>query len=74
MAAFQVPASRVALEGRTLNGMAFSLFDGQRFGTMRGFSFADGSAANPSYHRKGPNVILSGQRVSAIILGATVSI
>jgi hypothetical protein len=52
----QVPASRVGLEGRTLNGMAFSLFDGRATWDNAGkFSgtFPDSSTASPKFkHRK----------------------
>jgi hypothetical protein len=60
----QVPASRVGLEGRTLNGMAFSLFDGRATWDNAGkFSgtFPDTSTAGPklSIVKQGANVVLS---------------
>jgi len=67
----QVPASRVALEGSTLTGMAFSLFDGRATWDNAGkFSgtFADSSAANPELRivSKGRMWCYPGQRASAI--------
>jgi hypothetical protein len=60
----QVPASRVGLEGRTINGMAFSLFDGRASWDNAGkFSgtYPDSSAGNPELRilKQGANVVLS---------------
>src|SRR5437868_4918857 len=51
----EVPASQVALEGRTLNGMAFSQFDGRATWDYAGKSYVSISNTNTSGGTNGNN-------------------